>query len=105
MSDLIVVLCTCPNETVAKHIASEAVQKKLAACVNIIHGIASIYSWQDEIQCDTEVQMVIKTKSGVVQELRELVHSLHPYDIPEWLVIDNVEASSEYADWIRSVVK
>ena len=57
-----VVLCTCPNKVIAKEIAHDLVVNKLAACVNILPEITSIYSWQDNIECDIEVQLIIKVE-------------------------------------------
>lgn len=105
MSDLCVVLCTCPNIEIAKTVAHEAVKSGLAACVNIIPNVVSVYWWDDAVQEDSECQMVLKTQKISEPELREIVLSKHPYDTPEWLVLDVDDASINYADWIRSTIK
>ena len=105
MSDFCVILCTCPNTSVARDIAYRAVEAQLAACVNIIPGIVSVYKWEDKIQQDQECQLVIKTKKALEKELRDSLFEVHSYNLPEWVVLDITDASEDYADWIRKSVK
>lgn len=105
MSDFCVILCTCPNMSTARDIAYRAVASKLAACVNIVPGVVSVYLWEDKVQQDQECQVIIKTKKSVEKELRDILFELHPYDLPEWVVLDITDASVDYADWIRKSVK
>ncbi|CAI9547344.1 unnamed protein product [Staurois parvus] len=74
---------TCPNDKVAKDIARGLVEKKLAACVNIIPQITSIYEWKGKIEEDSEVLLMIKTRSSRVPALTEYVRSVHPYEVCE----------------------
>lgn len=105
MSDLCVILCTCPNKSNARDIACKVVEQELAACVNIVSGVVSVFRWEGKVQQDSECQLVIKTRKEVQEKLRELVFSMHPYDVPEWLILDVESASVDYQDWIRSTVK
>lgn len=105
MSDLCVILCTCPSMETAKLLAQEAVANRLAACVNIVPSMTSIYWWDDSIQEDQECQIILKSNRVNEQELREKILSIHPYDTPEWLVFDVNDSSPDYADWIRSTIK
>ena len=73
------VLTTCPDEIVAKNIAQYLVTEKLAACVNMLPNITSVYSWQDELQCDNEVQLLIKTEESKFAALSDRINQLHPY--------------------------
>lgn len=102
VSDICLVLCTCPDNEVAGQIARAAVEKKCAACVSILPGLTSVYSWQGKVEQDSEVQLLMKTTHGNTDELYKLALSLHPYDEPEWLVIDVCGGSATYLDWIRS---
>lgn len=105
MSDICIALCTCPDKQIAEKIAKEVVSKQLAACVNIIDQVTSIYRWDNKIVCDQEVQLVIKTCLKQVTPLHDAVAQLHPYEGPEWLVLENVGASNRYLDWMKSSLK
>ncbi|XOV79742.1 MAG: divalent-cation tolerance protein CutA [Aestuariibacter sp.] len=105
MSDLCVVLCTCPDKSSARDIACKIVEKEQAACVNIISGMVSVYSWQGRVQQSSECQLVIKTTKAAVGKLQDVVLALHPYDVPEWVVLDITDSSTDYGNWIRSTVK
>lgn len=98
-----VVLCTAPNEAVAKSIAHALITKKLAACVNIVANIQSVYEWQGKVETDTEHQLIIKTTGEALKEAYSLVCNIHPYDVPEWVVID-ASASDAYGNWLQDVV-
>ncbi|MBN7821466.1 divalent-cation tolerance protein CutA [Bowmanella sp. Y26] len=102
MSEFCLVLCTCPDQDSARTIARQAVEQRLAACVNIIPGLESVYRWQGEVMTDSEVQLVSKTYKTRLDALYTLVSELHPYDEPEWLVLDIADGSPTYLDWIKS---
>lgn len=99
------VLSTCPNEEVARVIAQTLVTEKLAACVNIIPGIASVYRWQDEIQCDSEVQLFIKTQRDNFTQLNTRINQLHPYDVVEVIALNIQQGDDNYLNWIRESLK
>ncbi len=98
------VLCTTPDEKTAQLIASTLVEEKLAACVNVIKGIESVYEWQGKIETDTECQLLIKTNTQNVLQAFDKVSELHPYDVPEWLEL-NAEASSAYGHWLQNTLQ
>lgn len=98
------ILCTTPDEKTAQLIASALVEEKLAACVNIIKGIESVYKWQGKIEIDMECQLVIKTNTQNVLQAFDRVSELHPYDVPEWLEL-NAEASSAYGQWLQTTLQ
>lgn len=102
MSEFCLVLCTCPDMDSARRIAQCAVEQRLAACVNIIPGLESVYQWQGKVQTDNEVQLVSKTYKPKLEALYTLVSGLHSYDEPEWLVLDITGGSPTYLDWIKS---
>jgi periplasmic divalent cation tolerance protein len=77
---MLVIICTCPNETTASKLAGGLVEEKLAACVNILPGIRSIYRWQGKISNDTEVLMVIKSLASRFGDLESWLLEHHPYE-------------------------
>ncbi|XP_044175706.1 protein CutA homolog [Acropora muricata] len=95
---------TCPNTDVAKKIARGLVQKKIAACVNIIPGITSIYTWEDKVEEDAEVLMMIKTRTNRLGDLTDYVRKEHPYDVPEVISVKLGEGNPAYLQWIRDTV-
>ena len=100
-----VVYVTAPDDIIAKKIAKGLVSEKLAACVNIIPNVCSIYEWEGNIIEDTEVLMMIKTKSCKVEDLTKYVTENHPYDLPEVISLPIENGSSKYINWIKSSVE
>ena len=99
--ELRVVLCTCPPD-LATGLAGALVDQGLAACVNILPGIRSVYRWQGKVCDDGESLLLIKTRADRVSELTEKILELHPYDVPEVLVLDVVEGEGnpDYLKWV-----
>ncbi|XP_018413640.1 PREDICTED: protein CutA isoform X1 [Nanorana parkeri] len=95
---------TCPNDKVAKDIARGLVQKKLAACVNIIPQITSIYEWKGKIEEDSEVLLMIKTRSSKVPALTEYVRSVHPYEVCEVISVPIDQGNPPYLSWVEENV-
>jgi len=98
------VLCTTPDEKSAQDIATALVKSKLAACVNIIKGIQSVYEWQGKVEVDAECQLLIKTNTQNVLQAFEKVSEIHPYDVPKWLEL-NAEASRAYGQWLQTTLQ
>lgn len=99
-----VALCTAPDSTTAEQLAENMVKQKLAACVNIIPAITSVYQWQGEIEKDPEVLMVIKTAEELIGELEELLDEEHPYEVFELISCDIDQAASAYLQWLNETV-
>ncbi|XP_030005215.1 protein CutA homolog isoform X2 [Sphaeramia orbicularis] len=95
---------TCPNDTVAKDLARGIVERKLAACVNIIPAIKSVYEWQGKIEEDTEVLLMIKTRSSKIPDLATFVRSNHPYEVAEVISVPIDQGNPPYLRWISDVV-
>lgn len=95
-----VVLVTTPGADVAEHIVRALVTERLAACGNIVPGVTSIYRWQDDVQRDEEALVVLKTEAERVDALRQRVIALHPYEVPEVVVVPIVDGYGPYLDWI-----
>ncbi|KAF6113341.1 cutA divalent cation tolerance-like protein [Phyllostomus discolor] len=96
---------TCPNEKVAKEIARAVVEKRLAACVNLIPQITSIYEWKGKIEEDSEVLMMIKTRSSLVPALTDFVRSVHPYEVAEVIALPVEQGNSPYLHWVHQVTE
>lgn len=99
MNDAMVCLCTCPPE-VASALARKVVEAGLAACVNVVPGIHSIYRWQGEICEDTEALLIIKTTTGSYSALEIFVAAEHPYELPELIAVSIDHGSAPYLSWL-----
>ncbi|XP_015456199.1 protein CutA homolog isoform X1 [Astyanax mexicanus] len=95
---------TCPNETVAKDLARGIVEKKLAACVNILPKITSVYEWQGKIEEDNELLLMIKTRTTKIPALAEYVRSNHPYEVAEVISFPIDQGNPPYLKWIGDAV-
>ncbi len=100
MTDKIVVLSTCDSDEQARAIARDLVEKRLAACVNIVPGIRSIYHWQDTIEEDTEYLLLIKSRRDLLERLTVELQKIHSYDIPEVVALQVVDGSAAYLGWM-----
>lgn len=94
------IMCTTPDETVAEKIARAALESRVAACVQILPPIKSMYWWQGNIEEDSEILLLIKTSQNRLEELTRTVKSHHPYDVPEISAVPITGGSPEYLDWI-----
>ena len=95
---------TVPNLDEGKWIAHLLVERKIAACVNIIKDIYSIYQWKNKIEESNEVLLVIKTTEGKSEDLIKLINEIHSYDVPECVGIKIEKGSKLYLDWINEVI-
>ncbi len=95
------VLCTAPV-TAAEAIARALVEERVAACVNLVPGVVSIYRWKGEICRDDELLLVIKTRDDKLPALREAIRRVHPYEVPEIVALapQAGEVNEEYARWV-----
>jgi periplasmic divalent cation tolerance protein len=105
MSDPVIVLVTCGSEEEALKIANALVEDRLAACVNLVAPIRSIYRWEGKIWDEKEWLLIIKTQKHRFEELEKKVKSLHSYSVPEITSIPITEGSSAYLDWIRENIE
>ena len=105
MSQPIVVLVTCGSEEEALKIANALVEEHLAACVNIISPIRSIYRWEGKIWDEKEWLLIVKTQSHRFGELEKKVKSLHSYAVPEIVSLPIVECSSSYINWLEEMTR
>jgi periplasmic divalent cation tolerance protein len=101
MTDKIVVLSTCSSTEEAYRIANELVSKRLAACVNVIGGVKSVYRWEGKIENSEEALLVIKTSRGLFDSVRAQIEKMHSYDLPEVIALHVVAGSEPYLEWLN----
>jgi periplasmic divalent cation tolerance protein len=102
-TDIRVILTTVGDESQAIDIAQELVSRHLAACVNIVPAVRSIYRWKGKVWNDEELLLVIKTRQDRIEELHESLKKLHSYELPELLALSVAEGGERVLDWIREM--
>ena len=100
MTQVRVVITTCGSEEEAQKIARELVERRVAACVNIVSPIQSVYRWQGKVESATEWLLLIKTSAEKFAAVRDAIGELHSYDLPECIMVSIEDGSQEYLDWI-----
>ncbi len=100
-ADFLLVLCTCPDHRAASVVATALLEKRLAACVNQVPGVRSLFRWKGRIEKDDEVLLLIKTTVDRYADLEETILKLHPYELPEIIGVPLTIGSEAYFDWIR----
>lgn len=103
--ETLVVLVTAPTMEEAAQLGRALVEERLAACANLVPGLRSIYRWQDAIQDDAEVLMLIKTTAARLDRLTQRVVELHSYDTPEVVALPIVGGSTAYLQWLTMQVR
>jgi periplasmic divalent cation tolerance protein len=98
------VLCTCPDQATAQNIAEQLVDRQLAACINILSGITSVYQWQGKRENSQEHLLLIKTTHAAYEILEQTLTNLHPYELPEIIAVPIARGSDAYLDWISQQV-
>jgi len=101
MSNALEVHLTAPTREQAAEIARRLVEERLAACVNIVGGMRSVYRWEGKIHEDEEVLCLVKTRPELLDALTERVRALHPYDVPEILAFEVADGSADYLAWLH----
>ncbi len=96
----VIVLTTVAADFDARPLARELVEQRLAACVNILPGMTSIYRWQGSLNEDAEQLLVIKTVDDNLHDLREALFARHPYEVPEFVVLAVASMSDAYGAWL-----
>ena len=98
--DHLLVLCTCPGNTVAGEIATALIDQQLAACVNRVPGVKSWYRWKGQLEQDEEVLLLIKTTRARFTEVETTIRRLHPHELPEILGVSINAGSEAYLKWV-----
>jgi len=100
MSAHVIVFITTGSATEAQNIAHVLIEERLAACVNIIPSVTSVYRWQDQVQDDQEVLLIIKTAAKMLEKLAARVKQLHSYQVPEIIALPIVAGAQDYLHWL-----
>ncbi|KAH1057644.1 hypothetical protein J1N35_035709 [Gossypium stocksii] len=98
----IVVYVTVPSREAGRKLAGSIVKEKLAACVNIVPGLESVYLWEGKINSDPEEMLIIKTRQSLLEALTEHVKANHEYDVPEVIALPITGGSPEYLEWLKN---
>jgi periplasmic divalent cation tolerance protein len=105
MSEALIILCTCPDDTTAERLARGLVTERLSACVNVLPGIRSIYRWQSAVEDEAEVLLVIKSTGDAYAALESWLTRHHPYDVPEIVSLPTSHVAAPYLAWLRGNVE
>jgi len=104
VSERVVAFSTVGKAGDAERIARVLVERRLAACVNVLPGVVSVYRWKGEVRRDDELLLVIKTRAERLEALREALLALHPYELPELVALAIASGHSPYLDWLDDSV-
>jgi periplasmic divalent cation tolerance protein len=99
-SPYVIVLTTLPAQTDVADFAGALIEDRLAACVSAYPEMQSYYRWEDQLEVDAERQIIIKTTGDRVAALWERIRGMHPYEVPEFLVLAVSDGSQAYLDWV-----
>jgi periplasmic divalent cation tolerance protein len=104
MNEICVVFCTCPPEA-TEALARGVVEQRLAACVNVLPEIRSVYRWEGAVTADQEHLLVIKTTAVAFERLRDWLCEHHPYDVPEVIALPVTAGAPEYLAWVAAATR
>ena len=96
----LICLCTCPESHTAERIAATLVEERLAACVNILPGVRSVYRWEGQVEAVDEALLLVKTSAEAYPALQERLLELHPYELPELLAVESAFGLPAYLQWV-----
>ena len=99
-NDPLLAFCNCADPASAKNIAHWLVENRLAACVNIVPNVESVYRWQGEVTIDNEVTLLIKTNSKLLQTIKAELPQQHSYELPEIIAVSIADGLPEYLAWL-----
>lgn len=102
MSDVLLVVCTFPDSEQAREIGRLLVERQLAACVNLVPAVESIYRWRDSVETAAETLAIFKTTAVAYPAFAETLAELHPYDVPEIVALDPAHVAAPYLAWVKS---
>ena len=105
MPEIVLALTTVPHDFDAPALARALVESRVAACVTVLPGVRSVYTWQGAIHEDAEQQLVIKTTRDTVPAVWTALKSRHPYDVPEFVVLSVVDGNPDYLQWVADSVR
>ncbi|HEX6004008.1 MAG TPA: divalent-cation tolerance protein CutA [Burkholderiales bacterium] len=100
VAEAVIVLTNLPDRESAMKLARELVERRLAACVNVLGEISSVYRWQGRVATETEVPLLIKTRRSLYERVEALIAALHPYELPEVVAVPVVRGLAAYLEWV-----
>ena len=101
MDETIVVLTNMPDRGTAERLAQELVERRLAACVNVLAECTSVYRWKGAVENAKEIPVLIKTRAALYEELEAAISELHPYELPEIVALPIVRGLPEFLEWVN----
>lgn len=101
-TDALLVLSTCPDADSGQRLARSLVEGHLAACVNLVGPVTSVYRWRDAIETTGEILLVIKTTADRYPALEQGLRAAHPYEVPEIVAVPVQQGLNDYLEWVRS---
>ena len=104
-ADVVLVLSTVPDDASVEALARALIDERLAACVNVHAPMVSIYRWKGAVERDSERQLVIKTTRAALPALEKRLRELHPYELPEFIVVEASGGSEKYLHWVVQEVQ
>jgi len=104
MTDKRIVLSTAGSQEEARKIAHALINRRLAACVNIVPGIESVYRWEGKVEAASEWLLIIKTTAAAFPNVRDVIAELHSYEVPECLALAVEDGATSYLEWIGKSV-
>lgn len=105
MDTYIIVICTSPSADISTQIAEECINKKIAACCNIVPGITSVYEWQGKIEKSDEQLLILKSTEENFKALENTINFLHPYEVPEIISVKISNGNESYLKWIKQNIR
>jgi periplasmic divalent cation tolerance protein len=100
MENLRIVFCTFSDSASARQIGTLLIEKQLAACVNLLPAVESIYRWQGAIETGTETLAIFKTTAATFPEFQKALAEMHPYEVPEIIALEPTQVAEKYRDWV-----
>jgi periplasmic divalent cation tolerance protein len=98
----LLVIINTPSREVALRIARALIERKLAACVNILAECTSVYRWKGKIEAETEIPLLIKTRGEIYDEVQAAIKALHPYELPEIIAVPVERGLPKYLEWVNA---
>lgn len=102
MDTILLVYCTAPDPDTARELAHTLVEERLAACVNVLPGLRSLYRWQGRVHEDAEILLLMKTTAARYPALQERLRALHPYELPEIVAVSVSAGLPTYLEWVAA---
>jgi periplasmic divalent cation tolerance protein len=104
MESLLLVFCTFPDVTSARQIGTVLVERQLAACINLLPAVESVYRWQGKVETAAETLAIFKTTAAAFPVFQQVLAEMHPYEVPEIVAVESAAVAETYAAWVAGEV-